>query len=1029
MTYWGAVQAQTLTIYSVTPNPICANSKITVYYQFTGSAGVTVFLLLNGPNTADLTIAAVSASSGYGSLQGTIPIDRVPGSYSVRLQLVSPTGTIFSPDSDVFTVKQKPDAPTTTAVNTCHNGTSVSLATGVTSGISLKWYANATGGVGVNVAPYPPTTSIGASTYYVSQTVNECESDRAAITFRVKEIPPAPTVTPNPIEYCQNATAVPLTATTVPGGIPRFYIASSGGTGFTSITPSTSAGNNYYVSQIVDGCEGPRTQITVAIKAVPEVAITGLDNTYCRDAAAITLSGSPTGGSFFVDNTQATVFSPGSLSAGLHTVTYSYTNQLGCSKTAGRQITIYPAPVTNITANPSLDILHGQNVTLNVTSGASSYQWQLDQGAGFTNIGNAEPYSGSTTSKLTIASPTTEMNGYKYQVIVVSGCGRDATSQPVILTVHAKPGFTTPPPNTTACADAGISFNVVATDATSYQWQLDQGSGFVDITNQGPYSGVNSATLSISTVTTSMNNHKFQVVATGFVGSTTTSSAAVLTVNTAGQWLGNVDTDWNNTANWSCGLVPTATTDVVIPVASFMPEISGSGAVCHDLTITSGASLTISGQFESKGNVVNNGTLQVPGTIIFSGDAQVLPSGTYASVFVQGTGVKELEGNVNITGTLSFSGSYLKLGSYDLLIDNEGNISGFNKNGFVITDGTGRLKRGGLGNTGQSGFVTFPVGTSLSSYTPLFLKNTGTDDVFAVRVISGIYSKYDAEDNPSGLTLTQFNVDKTWLVSEQDQGGSVATLTFEWNESDEQPGFLRNFCFGSHYYNDRWNQSVTASAGEAEPYSISIEGVTNFSPFGVGSVGSALPLRLLTFTSSPTSENVSLNWQTTYEFNTSGFDIEASSDAVHFSNVGHVASSNNNTAEISKYHFSAEYLKAGERSYYRLKMLDQDGTFSYSKILGVRNPEAIGNNYQIFPNPVSGQYLTVKASKVLPGTVEVSIYDVSGRLMYETKVDSTAFTSQQVKVPIQNLSPGRNYILKIDEMATGISQHFKFFKK
>lgn len=849
LSYWGALQAQTLTITGVTPNPVCAGSAITISYDLDLNGSnhdineiFNFYIFLNGPNTVDVRIGSVIINGGYGTLQGAIPSDRYSGVYSVRLIMTSSNSPtmISSNNSSDFIVNQRPVPPTTTVVNVCQNQTAVSLATGITSGANLRWYVSSSGGVASPVAPAPPTAHVGDNTYYVSQMANGCESDRAAITYHVKDRPPVPTVSPNPVKYCQNATAAPLTATTAQNGILNFYLGPSGGTQYANLIPSTTAGNNYYVSQVVDGCEGPRATISVTINTLPSVAINGLDNTYCRNAAAVTLSGSPDGGDFSVDGAKTTLFSPGSLSAGLHTVTYSYTDQAGCSNSTSKQITIHP---------------------------------------------------------------------------------------------------------------------------------------------------------------------------------------------TAGQWLGQVDKNWNNAANWSCGLLPTAAMDVMIPVTSFMPEIAGIGAVCHDLTIATGASLTISGQLDIKGNIVSRGTLQVPGTIIFSGDAQVIPAGTYSSVSVQGTGIKELAGNVKVTGTLSFSGSYLQLGSYDLLMDNGGNISGYNKNGFVITDGTGRLKRRGLGNTGQTGFVTFPIGTSTSSYTPLLLKNTGADDEFGVSVISGIYGSYDADENPSGAALTSFSVNKTWRVSEQVLGGSVATLTFQWNEADEQPGFLRNNCFGSHYYDGRWNQSATTSTGESEPYAISITGITRFSPFGVGSAGSALPLKLLAFTANPNGEHVSLSWQTTSELNTLGFDIETSSDAVHFSKVGNVAASNNKALVISTYHFSDANLKSGDVSYYRLKMLDQDGTFSYSKIISIRNPEASNNNYQIFPNPVTEQHLTIKAIKVRPGSVVVSICDAWGRCVFEKRVDATAFSSQQFKIAMQNFNPGCNYILKIDETATGISEHFKFFLK
>jgi len=57
-------------------------------------------------------------------------------------------------------------------------------------------------------------------------------------------------------------------------------------------------------------------------------------------------------------------------------------------------------------------------------------------------------------------------------------------------------------------------------------------------------------------------------------------------------WVGKISADWFNTSNW-CEAVPVATTDAIIYPASFQPLITGANAVCSDLTLVSGSTLTI----------------------------------------------------------------------------------------------------------------------------------------------------------------------------------------------------------------------------------------------------------------------------------------------------------------------------------------------------------------------------------------------------------------------------------------------------
>jgi hypothetical protein len=118
----------------------------------------------------------------------------------------------------------------------------------------LLWYTVATGGTGSATAPTPSTTTVGTTTYYVSQTILGCEGPRASILVTVNAIPALPTVTA-PLPYCQNDIATALSAT---GTGLLWYTVATGGTGSsTAPIPSTSAAavgtTTYYVSQTLSG--------------------------------------------------------------------------------------------------------------------------------------------------------------------------------------------------------------------------------------------------------------------------------------------------------------------------------------------------------------------------------------------------------------------------------------------------------------------------------------------------------------------------------------------------------------------------------------------------------------------------------------------------------------------------------------------------------------------------------------------------------------------------------------------------------
>ncbi|GAB3778646.1 hypothetical protein GCM10028818_27940 [Spirosoma horti] len=142
------------------------------------------------------------------------------------------------------------------------------------SGQNLKWYGtNATGGSWSGSATVPSTaaTAIGSTSYYVTQTVNGCESERTAIPVQVKDTPTAPGT--SAIDFCQGTGSPTLSASLVANATANWYGTNPSG-GLASPTAPVPTNNNvgttiYYVSQTLAGCEGPRATLSVRVKATP----------------------------------------------------------------------------------------------------------------------------------------------------------------------------------------------------------------------------------------------------------------------------------------------------------------------------------------------------------------------------------------------------------------------------------------------------------------------------------------------------------------------------------------------------------------------------------------------------------------------------------------------------------------------------------------------------------------------------------------------------------------------------------------
>ncbi|MBL1407548.1 MBG domain-containing protein [Sphingobacterium faecale] len=104
--------------------------------------------------------------------------------------------------------------------------------------------------------------------------------------------------------------------------------------------------------------------------------------------------------------------------------------------------TIKSAP--SITAQPAgSTICAGSNTTFSAAvADATGYQWQVDQGLGYTSIANTGRYSGATTATLTITGAEPGMNGYTYRLVATGDCTPAAVSNGASLTIESAPVIT-----------------------------------------------------------------------------------------------------------------------------------------------------------------------------------------------------------------------------------------------------------------------------------------------------------------------------------------------------------------------------------------------------------------------------------------------------------------------------------------------------------------------------------------------------------------------------------------------------------
>jgi hypothetical protein len=155
---------------------------------------------------------------------------------------------------------------------------------------------------------------------------------------------------------------------------------------------------------------------------------------------------------------------------------------------------------------------------------------------------------------------------------------------------------------------------------------------------------------------------------------------------------------------------------------------------------------------------------------------------------------------------------------------------------------------------------------------------------------------------------------------------------------------------------------------------------------------SPLPVELMRFTATKYQTNgASLFWQTASEENVSHFEIERSRDVTNWELAGK-ASAHGTSQSVHTYttidHNVYDGRSAREIVYYRLKIIDKDGSFEYSGIETVRfTNEAGAFSAHIYPNPSSDE-LTIElnyGADTKPVT-ELTIYNNLGQVVYSEEV-------------------------------------------
>lgn len=145
-------------------------------------------------------------------------------------------------------------------------------------------------------------------------------------------------------------------------------------------------------------------------------------------------------------------------------------------------------------------------------------------------------------------------------------------------------------------------------------------------------------------------------------------------------------------------------------------------------------------------------------------------------------------------------------------------------------------------------------------------------------------------------------------------------------------------------------------------------------------LGNPLPVTLISFTGECVGGKVHLHWQTATEINNDFFAVEQSANANQWVSIATIKSGQ----EPKDYSYTDEH-PVTPVSYYRLKQVDLDGSFTYSPVIHVLGCAGKTKAITIYPNPTAtGVYLTTEAYEHM----EYELYSTSGILLRKDKIQN-----------------------------------------
>jgi subtilisin-like proprotein convertase family protein len=344
-------------------------------------------------------------------------------------------------------------------------------------------------------------------------------------------------------------------------------------------------------------------------------------------------------------------------------------------------------------------------------------------------------------------------------------------------------------------------------------------------------------------------------------------------------------------------------------------------------------------------NMVVNNTSS--GITASNTDVRVLDAATFTDGVLAMSGTHECIFHNNATSTIATNASYV----------------------------TGRVRK-----IGDDAF-TFPLGADGFAANIGITAPGNTADEFMARYFRASPAGSGYDPLLKEPTINSISTCEFWLL-DREVGSSAVSVSLSYDATRSCGLIDPSELVVAHWTGGLWTDE--GNGGNASGFTgiTSLAPLPSFSPLTLGSNSTPLPISLVDFSALAQASGVALDWETAYEDNASHFEVERSFDGFDFGAIGQVKAHGERSRGGQYGHLDAEAYDQGEATaYYRLKMVDRDGTYEYSAVrqVSLRNqvPDAFAL-LEVGGNPFESA-LRLHLALPAAGQAEFLLVDMAGR--------------------------------------------------